>query len=188
MSNKKALTYIQLQSVKERELFFREQMTPILGDTAVSMMLYKGFCSVPASLNHHGNYEGGLFDHSLAVACCLQRYTDKLDLAWTVPESPIRIGMLHDLCKIDQYIRIPMEDSMYEWNDKPIVKGHGSKSVIYALRYGCKLTEEEIACIIYHMGAFEKDCWEDYSNALTQFPNVLYTHTADMEVSQIQGV
>ena len=27
-----------------------------------------GYFTMPASINHHGNYEGGLFDHSYAVA------------------------------------------------------------------------------------------------------------------------
>ena len=36
----------------------------------------------PASINHHGNYEGGLFDHSWAVMEALENLTYKLDLKW----------------------------------------------------------------------------------------------------------
>ena len=52
-----------------------------------------------------------------------------------------------------------------------------------------KLTDEEIACIRWHMGAFdEKENWKHYSYAVSQYPNVLYTHTADMIASQIHNI
>lgn len=52
-----------------------------------------------------------------------------------------------------------------------------------------ELTEEEKACIMYHMGAFvDSKEWEFYSRAVKKYPNVLYTHTADMIASQIKGV
>ena len=51
-----------------------------------------------------------------------------------------------------------------------------------------KLTEEEKACIFHHMGAYEKDMWNEYGKAIEKYPNVLYTHTADMIASKIIGV
>jgi hypothetical protein len=54
---------------------------------------------------------------------------------------------------------------------------------------GVGLTEEEVACIIYHMGAFtDSKEWGDYNNAIRKYPNVLWTHQADMIASQIMGV
>lgn len=184
---------VKLNTIVERIAFMRTEMATVLGDEVVDMMISKGFCSAPASTNYHGNYDGGLFDHSLAVACCLQKYTEKLGLKWVKSDSPIRIGMLHDLCKIDSYKKVDEflsegKEPRYTWDDAPIVKGHGDKSVIYALRYGCPLTEEEIACIIYHMGAYETDRWDAYGNAIKKYNNVLYTHMADMEASKIMGV
>lgn len=181
----------KLKGVKDREIFLKTYLSTILGDTIVDMMIFKGFCSAPASTKYHGNYPGGLFDHSLGMACCLQKYTEKLGLKWINTDSPIRVGMLHDLCKIDSYKKVeePKEgEPPYTWDNSPIIKGHGDKSVIYALRYGCTLTEEEIACIIYHMGAYETDRWDAYGNAISKYPNVLYTHMADMEASKIMGV
>lgn len=171
----------------ERELFLRCKIKPILGDTLTEVMISKGFCKAPASTKHHGNYPGGLFDHSLAVACCLQKYTEKLELKWDEEDSPIRIGMLHDLCKIDVYKKNSVTDG-YEHDDTPIIKGHGDKSVIYAFKHARYLTDEEIACIVYHMGAYETDRWKDYDNAIKHYPNVLFTHMADMEASKIMGV
>lgn len=198
----KMLVYEKLGSVKEREQFLKENFTDLLPLTTVQMMIHKGFCSAPASTKYHGSYEGGLFDHSLAVACCLQKYTDKLGLKWCREVSPLRVGILHDLCKVDLYKKVidkPLvldfnteeeipEEFHYEHDNSPIVKGHGEKSVIYALRYGCGLTEEEIACIIYHMGAYDKNRWDAYDKAIRKFPNVLFTHMADMEASKIMGV
>ena len=59
--------------------------------------------------------------------------------------------------------------------------GPGSKPV--------PLTEEEMLCIRWHMGAFDdKENWNSYGRAVTNFPNVLYTHTADMIAARILGV
>ena len=44
-------------------------------------------------------------------------------------------------------------------------------------------------CIRWHMGAFDdKENWNSYGRAVTNFPNVLYTHTADMIAARILGV
>ena len=38
-------------------------------------------------------------------------------------------------------------------------------------------------------GAFDdKKNWNRYGEAVTKYPNVLYTHTADMIASRIKGV
>ena len=49
--------------------------------------------------------------------------------------------------------------------------------------------DEEIMCIRYHMGAFtDKSEWNDYTRAVSQYPNVLWTHQADMLASHVAGV
>ena len=180
-----------MKTTYHKESILNKELRPLLGDCITDFMLQNGFCSAPASTIYHGNYEGGLFEHSITVAICLQKYTDRLGLNWQRADSPIRIGILHDLCKIDIYKRSYDEEAekfFYEHDNNPIIKGHGSKSVIYTLMNGGILTEEEVACITYHMGAFtDKDRWKDYDNAIKKYPNVLFTHTADMEASQILG-
>lgn len=166
-----------------------------------------GFYEAPASKGHHGAYKGALFDHSLQVAYELINLTDKLELKWERKESPAIVGMLHDLCKIDAYILVNDEEIVetqtlggeknkvpivtgqhYEWNRQQLLDGHREKSCILALRY-IDLTDEELMCIRYHMGAFEGEKkWEKYSAAVAKYPNVLYTHTADMIASQIKGI
>ena len=143
-----------------------------------------GYFDKPASLSHHGMMHGDLYRHCLTVAGQLQTYTRKLDLVWEREDSPIVVGLLHDVCKCDDYI----------WNGKKWIfnkhsmRGHGDKSV-FMLEGHIELTEEEIYCIKYHMGAFvEKTHWNQYSNAVHKYPNVLYTHTADMVASQIYNI
>ena len=96
--------------------------------------------------------------------------------------------MYHDLCKCDNYI-LDVETNKYIYNPDIVIPGHGEKSVILAQKY-IKLTDEEIACIRWHMGAYEKDpkMWEYYGRAIEEYPNVLWTHTADMIASKILGV
>lgn len=189
-------------SVEERVRYARDTFPCHIGEELTEYMVNNGFCSAPASTKYHGNYEGGLFDHSLAVASKLIDFTNALELKWEKPTSPFTVGILHDLCKIDNYKKIVTrpasfdletlaedpEEYYYEYNNEPIVKGHGTKSVIYALMLGGTLTREEVACILYHMGAFEHDSASDYANAVERYPNVLFTQTADMYASRVWRV
>lgn len=146
------------------------------------------FFTVPASTKYHGAYVGGLFDHSLLVAKTLVELTEKLGLVWERPESPYIVGMFHDLCKCDNYAT-DTETGKYVYNPEIIIPDHGAKSVIMLQKY-CPLTDEEIACIRWHMGAYETDTkmWEYYGRAVERYPNVLFTHTADMIASKCSGM
>ena len=110
----------------------------------------------------------------------------------------LSVGMFHDLCKIDQYRPerqgvtldgIIIEDPLrWEYNSDTLLKGHGDKSVMLLSQFYA-LTEEEIMCIRYHMGAFcPKEEWNDYTRAVRAYPNVLWTHQADMLASHVEGV
>jgi hypothetical protein len=164
-------------------------------------LIKNGFFTAVASKNHHGNYEGGLFDHSMKVTEILVNLTKANRLKWQHPRSPVVVGMFHDLCKIDQYKSVVddpgremfgggIQGRTYkiEYNDNFLIPGHGDKSVMYLASH-MKLTEEEVLCIRWHMGAFDnKDNWKYYSAAVRKFPNVLWTHQADMIASQVEGV
>ena len=150
-----------------------------------------GFFTQPASIRFHGVYEGGLFDHSLRVTKELIKLTDSLNLQWFRKSSPVIIGMFHDLCKTDLYEVKSLQkdgDKMcveYKHSETPSLwgPGHGSKSVAIASTF-IQLTAEEVACIRYHMGAYEKDEWDNLDVAIRRFNNVLWTHTADMMASK----
>lgn len=149
-----------------------------------SWLIDNGFFVAPASTKYHGSYEGGLFDHSKNVAEVLVDLTESMDLKWERPESPYIVGFFHDLCKIDNYVKEPY-DGTYTYNTETLFKGHGDKSLML-LSSLLLLTEEEAVCIRYHMGAFCKESeWSDYTSAVHKFPNVLFTHTADMVAAHI---
>lgn len=165
---------------------FNRMKPEIVSDSVSNFLMDNGFFTAPASTKHHGAYEGGLFDHSLAVTETLIDLTNKNNLIWSRPESPFIVGMFHDLCKIDNYLQ--KEDGYYEYNTDTLLKGHGDKSIML-LSTLIQLTLEEVMCIRYHMGAFvEKEEWSNYSRSVRLFPNVLWTHQADMIASQIMGV
>ena len=210
------------KSISERQADFEDLWTnkakhftkaPILADIRPHLEGI-GFFTAPASTKYHGAYEGGLYDHSRMVFLRLQDLTNKLNLQWERPESPFIIGMFHDLCKCDQYNLITDADysgcenpelateedikngyklaSHYEYNTKTLLKGHGSKSVMLLSKY-MQLTEEEMLCIRYHMGAYgneheQKDEWAGFDLAIRKYPNVFYTHAADMIASKIDDI
>lgn len=157
----------------------------------------EGFFTAPASTKYHGAYEGGLFDHSCNVCTVLEDLTNKLQLQWKRNVSPFIVGMFHDLCKCDQYIkadgaRLNGSDTIvtgsglfhYEYNANTLLKGHGAKSVMILSQF-IHLTEEELLCIRYHMGPYEKEEWAEYDAAIRKYGTVLFTHTADMVASKL---
>ena len=147
------------------------------------------FMDAPASTTYHGSYPGGWFDHSFCVMQQLVLLTERNGLTWRRRESPYIVGFFHDACKLDQYVRTRDDENgkpVYGWRSDTLFKGHGDKSIMMLAAMGATLTEEEVTCIRYHMGAFtDKDLWNDYTRAIHQYPNVLWTHTADMIASHV---
>lgn len=168
--------------------------TPLVPVEAIDRLVEMGFFTAPASTKYHLAYEGGLFDHSYNVTYALLELTKQCGIRWQRPASPYIIGMFHDLCKCDQY-RIDNttpyvvgEPTRWQHNPNTPLKGHGDKSVMLLSQF-YKLTEEEIMCIRYHMGAFtDKEEWNDYTGAIHRYPNVLWAHTADMIAAHITEV
>ena len=183
--------------IEELKKMFGEAYSPELYEWLVQ----HNFFDCPASISHHGNEPGGLWEHSKLVALELQTLTEKLGLKWQRKESPSIVGLLHDVCKTDDYAKVIDEPGSemfggevvgrtYKWvyNPEKFMDGHGDKSVIM-LSSIIQLTEEEMFCIRFHMGSFtDSSQWKYYSGAVHKFPNVLYTHTADMLASQVSGV
>lgn len=176
--------------------------TPLVPVDMIDWLITNGWFAAPASTKYHGNREGGLLEHSASVMKFLVQLTEDNHLIWRNARSPYIVGMFHDLCKIDQYRLISSEPvlkadgkvfsgsftAQYEYNPNTLLKGHGDKSVMLLSQF-YTLTEEEIMCIRYHMGAFtDKDEWNDYTRAVSFYPNVLWTHQADMLASHGMGV
>ena len=184
---------------------FEDVMKPKDGESLVSYKLMNylignGFFVKPAAIKHHGNYTGGLFDHSLAVTNILVDMTERFDIEWQNPRSPYIVGMFHDLCKMDDYVDENANDIVvmgtgspisnnpkWTYNDNKILTGHGDKSVMMLSQF-MTLTEEEIMCIRFHMGAYETESWNEWGAAIEKYETVLWTHTADMYASKVKGV
>lgn len=167
--------------------------TPLVPVDMIDWLITNGWFTAPASTKYHGNYEGGLLKHSAAVMTFLVNLTKDNALSWKDPRSPYIVGMFHDLCKIDQYRPVFGTGETppfvgYEYNPDTLLKGHGDKSVMLLSQF-YTLTEEEIMCIRYHMGAFtDKAEWNDYTRAVRRYSNVLWTHQADMLASHVAGI
>lgn len=175
-----------MKSTIDRIKQFELEIEPHLPKPIKESLDGLGFFTKPASIGYHGSYPGGLYDHSYAVTMALVELTEKLSLGWERPCSPYVVGMLHDLCKTDNY-KYDHETDTWVRNDDALMPGHGDKSIVMVQQL-IALTKEEIMCIRWHMGAFDdKSNWNYYSRAINEYPNVLYTHTADMIASQIQG-
>lgn len=179
----------------------KEGFNGLIGKAEIEKLVGLGFFDAPASISHHGNNPGDLFLHSFHVADILKTLTEQNNLVWQRPESPAIIGFFHDLCKCDNYICVVDEEPIemfggntkggkvhWEHNPEPQFAGHGDKSVMIASTL-IQLTEEEMNCIRYHMGAFtDKAEWSHYTRAIHRFPNVLWAHQANMMAAHILGV
>ena len=130
----------------------------------------------------------------------LVEMTERLGVEWQNPRSPYIVGMFHDLCKMDDYVDENATDIVmmgtgspisnnpkWTYNPDKILKGHGDKSIIMLSQF-MTLTEEEIMCIRFHMGAYQTDEWEQWDAAIRKYETVLWTHTADMYASKVKGV
>lgn len=177
---------------EERLRLFKAQVRehiPFWGEKVAEFLVKHKWEDAPASTKYHGAWPGGWFDHSLCVMQQLVLLTERNGLSWERPESPYIVGFFHDICKLDQYVKVREDENgrpVYAWNGNTLFKGHGEKSVLMLASMGASLTEEEVTCIRYHMGAFtDKEAWNDYTRAVEKYPNVLWTHTADMIASHV---
>ena len=174
--------------------------TPLVSVNMIDWLISQGFFVKPAAIKHHGSYTGGLFDHSFEVMKCLVEMTERFNIKWQNPRSPFIVGMFHDLCKMDDYADENAVETVimgtgspvsrnpkWVYNPGKILKGHGDKSIIMLSQF-MTLTEEEIMCIRFHMGAYVTDEWEQWDAAIKKYETVLWTHTADMYASKVKGV
>jgi len=155
------------------------------------------FFYAPASTQYHGSVIGGLANHSLNVYNLLVDKVKYFNL--NVDEDSLKIvALTHDFCKVNSYE--PGEkwfkDADGKWQSEAVWKvvenlpfGHSEKSIIMLQQYFL-LKEEEIAGILYHMGAYTPGITQypysaTYNEAIKKYPLVMAMHVADMEESNI---
>jgi len=150
------------------------------------------FFEAPASSNNHGNYKGGLLEHSLVVY-------DNLKTILTVfhvdvnEDTLIIVSLLHDLCKANFYKADTrnVKNEHGQWEKVPYFSiddetplGHGEKSALILQRY-IPLTMEEVMAIRWHMAGFD-DGAKSYAGglalngAMNKYPLIAALHMADL--------
>lgn len=123
------------------------------------------FFTAPASRAYHGDYVGGLCEHSLNVYDEVKRLLPAYPEVEVSDETVIISALLHDLCKVNFYAtekrnRKNSETGQWESYDAFTIKekfcygGHGSKSVFLAQNF-IKLTPIEAIAINCHMGSWD---------------------------------
>ena len=156
------------------------------------------FFTAPASTRFHGNYEGGLVEHSMKVYEILKHKVKNSVLDLNVSDDTlIIIALLHDICKVNFYKvdyrnakneRGEWEKVPYYTVDDTIPYGHGEKSVMMITEY-MKLTVEEKYCIRWHMGFTEpKEAYNTLGQAFKKFPLALILHEADLEATYFYNI
>ena len=156
------------------------------------------FFKAPASTRFHGNYEGGLLEHSMKVYEILKyKVKNSVTDINVSDDTLIIVALLHDICKANYYKvdfrnakneRGEWEKVPYYTVDDTIPYGHGEKSVMMITEY-MKLTSEEKYCIRWHMGFTEpKELYGTISLAYKKYPLALLMHEADLEATYFYNV
>lgn len=134
------------------------------------------FYTAPASTRFHGNYTGGLLEHSLNVYDKLSGFVARYPELEISPETVAVTALFHDLTKVNYYTvssRNVKDDVTGAWHKEPFYKtedrlplGHGEK---YMGSFDCAVKGGD-----YGMG-----------NAFETYPLAVMTHLADMEATYL---
>ena len=162
-------------------------------DDFIKFLESTDFFTAPASTRFHGDYAGGLVEHSIKVYEILVEKVKNAPVELNIPEDTLKIvALLHDICKANFY-KIDYRNAKnalgvwekvpYYTVDDTIPYGHGEKSVMMITEY-MKLTVEEKYCIRWHMGFTEpKEVYGTLGQAFKKFPLALLLHEADLEAT-----
>lgn len=157
------------------------------------------FFTAPSSTRFHGNYEGGLCEHSLNVYQCLCELRKKYDVAEYSDETIAITALGHDFTKIRVYSKQPVfrKDADGRWEqymsykfDEVFPGGHGEKSC-FIIQQFMKLTPDEYLAIRWHMNGFDsavKGGDRAMSAAAEKCKLVPMLQLADMEASHMKEI
>ena len=175
------------------------------------------FFKAPASTMYHGNWPGGLAEHSLMVLSQTVKLCTPMGV--TLPgsrgevvggvEQPqdgerlaylremVLAALLHDVSKAGYYEQSTrnVKDESGQWRQVPFFKRregvpslpHGMESLARIERFR-PLGDAWRSAVVHHMGAFDKGNLETFSAACRTYPEVLLLHTSDMWAAQVKGV
>lgn len=210
-----------MSNIQENIKRFEELMNSVTREGKDKLMDYiknkTDFYKAPASTQFHLSCEGGLLQHSLNVYDCLIAKKDspiwKKTFEKISDESLIIMALLHDLCKVNFYVKGTKNQKTYDadkvaaaekWQVKhddmgafiweTVLKyevkdsmplGHGEKSVML-INCFMHLINFEIFAIRWHMGfSEEKSQYKALGEAIEKYPIILALYEADLEASKI---
>lgn len=161
-------------------------------DRLLAWLEDNGFFEAPASTKFHGNYPGGLAEHSNNVFKRLLKISSDEDsrlgrqyAKYTI-DTLATVALLHDVCKMDAYKLVKAEKPYYTYtNAFPV--GHGEKSIIQIMRF-MLLSDDEMMAIRWHMGGFDyavKGGSYDMNNAFNACELAAMLHIADMMATHL---
>lgn len=171
-----------------KEKFFELYRTHITRPGSSELLSYlekSDFFTAPASTRFHGDYEGGLCEHSVNVYNQLTRLLKSYPEINVSDESIAICALLHDICKIGCY-KTEMRNKKVngEWIQTPFYifqeslpyGSHGGKSV-FMIQHYMRLTVEEAVAINCHMG--NDDGKYTVFNSYEKYPIAWLLHVAD---------
>ena len=164
-------------------------------DKLLAWLEESDFFTAPASTRFHGNYEGGLCEHSVNVWEELVRLLKAYPEVRVTAETAAIVSLLHDLCKVGCYKQelrnqkaggVWVQRPVYVFQEDFCYGGHGPKSVYLAQKY-IPLTETEAVAINCHMG-FSDRTPGDFSlgSAYENHPLAWLLHVADESATYIR--
>lgn len=171
-------------------------------DELIDWLEKSDFFYAPASTRFHGNYAGGLLEHSLNVYDCLKMLIKANNIKNITEETIAIVSLFHDICKANYYkigFRNVKDDETGQWHKKEVYEiddtifpiGHGEKSCIILQWFLKKLTVDELLAIRHHMGGFDNSVkGGDYSmsRAYEMCELAVLLHLADMNATYLLEV
>jgi len=174
------------------------------------------FFLAPASCRHHGNWQGGLAEHSLMVlhqtvrlcgvmGCALPGLCGGDANGAEGPTDGTRAlylqdmaiaALLHDVAKANYYeVSTRNVKQGGQWVQEPFFRRkpglaqmpHGMESLDRIGQWR-QLSEAWRSAVVHHMGAFDSGNVDTFSESCRAHPEVLTLHTADMWAAQVRGV
>jgi 23S rRNA maturation-related 3'-5' exoribonuclease YhaM len=116
-------------------------------ESLLDYLLESDYFTAPASTRFHNCFPGGLCLHSLNLVIAFSAANKQL-LNPFPPDSVVICGLLHDLCKVNAYLKTGKR-----YKSVKATTGHATLS-LSRIEEHIQLTPQEDDVIRYHMGLF----------------------------------